>query len=258
MGNKRTFTPLCAFSDGYEFHEETIINANGDEETIAAAAFKMDLIFATKKDFDPDPSSRLLFDHRRLQCSQKQLQECCSVDSINDSMTEDQVQEFKQYCKKIGCKKNKCPWKKKKNSLRLLRTETGRFLIEGDLLGTNFNDVLGEYTDLAPVETGAVLDATSLEDLAVCRANNYNIVENDEPLLTCEEYEEAGCETNDYLIIEANETETFSPTYFPSSAPFIGDGLEGSSSTSSTSSPTYYPSYMPTTGGSSKVSVLLT
>lgn len=261
MGSKRTFTPLCAFNDGYEFHEETVINADGKEETIATAAFKMDLVFATKKDFDPEPSSRLLFDHRRLKCSQKNLQTCCSADSINKSMSQEEIDAFKQYCVDLGCKPSKCPKKKKKKkmtSLRLLQSETQRFSIEEDLLDTNFKDVLGKYTDLAPVETGALLDATSLDDLTICRANNYNVAENDEPILTCEEYEEADCKTNDYLIIDANATETFPPTFSPSvvpTSPLPTPQLD----IASIGSPTYFPSYVPTAApslgaGSSKVS----
>jgi hypothetical protein len=242
LGSKRTFTPLCAFNDGYEFHEEVVINADGKESTIATAAFKMDLVFATKEKFNEQslasPSGR-----RRLECSQKQLQECCSADAINDSMNEDEKKEFKQYCKSIGCKKNKCPKKKEKKSIRLLKTSDERFLIEENLLGTNFNDIIREYTDMAPIESGAVLDATSLEDLTICRANAYNIFENDEPVLTCEEYEEANCETNDYLTVETTIATSASSTPAPSTP---APPTPQISHLDQISAPTYLPTYLPT------------
>ena len=246
---------MCAFNDGYEFHSEIVINTDGSQETIETAAFKMDLVFASHKEFNP--SSRFLTGRRRLECNTEGLQECCSADSINDSMSQDEKKKIKKYCKSIGCPVNECPNKKKgkkkknKNKQSILLNETLRFLIEKDLLGTDFNDALNDYTDLKPVVSGAVLDATGLEELALCRANNYNIEENDEPIITCEEYEESDCEINDYLIVEGNETESFSPTFSPTTlsptmAPTIAQFSEASNRILLTSSPSYPPPTPPT------------
>jgi hypothetical protein len=79
-------------------------------------------------------------------------------------------------------------------------------MIDDDLYGTDFNDVLNQYTALNTNSTGAVLNATNVEDLAVCRASNYNVTEYETPSLGCGKYLEYDCEANDYIIVQSNDT----------------------------------------------------
>lgn len=83
--------------------------------------------------------------------------------------------------------------------------------IKEDLYDTDFNGVIGEYTVLDTVETGAIADATSLDHLAICRASNYNFTEYWSPTLTCEEYEEYECQDNDYLDNDSDDIEICLP-----------------------------------------------
>jgi hypothetical protein len=84
-------------------------------------------------------------------------------------------------------------------------------MIQEDLYGIEFNVALTQYTNnLQPNTTGAVLveNTTNIEDLAVCRANNYNATEYGTPSLECGQYANNTCEANDYIIVESNETST--------------------------------------------------
>jgi hypothetical protein len=91
--------------------------------------------------------------------------------------------------------------------IRQLRDSTNavRLSLHEDFTDTDFNEILGKYTTFNPMETGAVLDATSFEDLTVCRANNYNAVEFESPLLNCSKYDEFQCDLNDYIVMDDDE-----------------------------------------------------
>jgi hypothetical protein len=74
-------------------------------------------------------------------------------------------------------------------------------LIEpGSFTGTDFNVLLGQYTSLEPIETGAVLDATNLEDVTECRTNNYSVETKKSATLWCKERDEKSCDENDFII----------------------------------------------------------
>jgi hypothetical protein len=195
--------------------------SDGSQEVIITAAFKMDLVFVTQKAWFDQTISASFNAARRLVCSQSGQQECCSADAINGVRSKADKREKKQYCTSNGC--CKCPSNKKGRVRQLLDHNRNvdfvneRILIEEDLFGTDFNDILVRYTDLDPIESGAVLDATSVEDVAVCRGNNYNATENGSPTLTCGEYKEAECKINDYYVVndtKSNETCIVSQAFF--------------------------------------------
>ncbi|KAL3772931.1 hypothetical protein ACHAWO_001130 [Cyclotella atomus] len=143
---------------------------------------------------------------------------------------------MKAYCKSFGCKN--CP-RKRRRLRRRFSDNFGLFqvdfnsptasvsihgsLIDDDLYGTDFNDILNQYTTLQPNSTGAVLNATNVEDLAVCRASNYNVTEYETPSLDCGEYVKFDCEANDYIIVQSNDTNATEvclpePTQYPSTS----------------------------------------
>lgn len=92
------------------------------------------------------------------------------------------------------------------NDRRAMR-RLGELSLNENLTNVDFNVVIGKYTRLNPVETGAIMNATRLEDLNVCRANNYNVLEHQSPLLGCGEYDALQCDFNDYIIMDTNKTD---------------------------------------------------
>lgn len=211
LGGNESFTPLCAYNDDYSLHNEVAVHEDGTESLIATAAFKMDFIFATNMDWFnvtdyEEVSGRNL---GKSQCSPRGNQECCSADAFN-GLSKDEKTQKKAYCKSIGCKR--CPKKKKKRIRRRLGRHRNWFraqersLIDQDLYDTDFNLILGEYTELKPNSTGAVLNATNVDDLAICRASNYNVTEYETPTLGCGEYLKFDCEANDYIVVQSNDT----------------------------------------------------
>ena len=222
IGGPETFTPICAFNDGYALHSEVATSDDGSQTTIRTAAFKMNFIFVTNTSWFNETSGSPNVQRRLAKCSQQGQQECCCADAFN-GLKKIEKKTKKKYCKQIGCKK--CPIKKKKRSKRdsydgiagiritqhlrsLKHTTAQRTLIEEDLNGIKFQQALAQYTRLEPNETGAVLNATNLEDLATCRANNFNAVVDDNPTLECEEYANRTCDVNDFITVDSNETET--------------------------------------------------
>ena len=224
MGGPETFIPICAFTDEYALHNEIVINDDSSQTTIGTAAFKMDFVFVTNSTWIDETSDFSNIQRRLETCSQQGQQECCSADAFN-GLTKDEKRTKKKYCKQIGCNKQ-CPKKKKKQSKRnsyygaagtrikqhsrsLKHESTQRSLIDEDLNGIEFNQALAQYTSLEPNETGAVLNATNLEDLATCRANSFNAEREDNPTLECGEYANRTCDVNDFIAVDLNETETF-------------------------------------------------
>jgi hypothetical protein len=219
LGGEDSFIPVCAYNDDYALHNEISGNASDTESVIRTAAFKMDFVFATNVDWLNQTDVEEPF-WRKLKgnCPNELLQECCSADAFN-GLSKDEKQEKKAYCKSIGCKN--CP-RKRRRLRRRFSDNFGLFqvdfnsptasvsihgsLIDDDLYGTDFNDILNQYTTLQPNSTGAVLNATNVEDLAVCRASNYNVTEYETPSLDCGEYVKYDCEANDYIIVQSNDT----------------------------------------------------
>jgi hypothetical protein len=224
LGGEDSFIPVCAYNDDYALHNEISGNASGVESFIRTAAFKMDFVFATNVDWFNQTDAENTF-WRKLrgnkggnQCTSRGNQECCSADAFN-GLSKDEKKAKKAYCKSIGCKN--CPKKRRRLQSRfqhnfdLFRVDSNlppasvstlRSLIDDDLYGTDFNDVLNQYTALEPNSTGAVINASNVEDLAVCRASNYNVTEHETPSLGCGEYLKYDCESNDYIIMQSNDT----------------------------------------------------
>jgi hypothetical protein len=217
-------------NDGYVLHNESGVNENGVGTYIETAAFKMDIVYVSKvgwfneyvsNDTTDDSESTSFLLMRRLrkksQCNQEDQQDCCVADGISKSSTV--YKNKKEQCMKIGCKVKVCGGNKRRNrvmtraiypstnNLRSLQSVPHQNILVGDLYGTDFNEVLEEHTDLDPISTGAIVDATSLEDVAECRASNYNATEYDTPTLECGEYNESSCADNDYVVVESNTTE---------------------------------------------------
>ena len=128
------------------------------------------------------------------------------------AMVDDTEFENKRnFCEENNCKPEFCV-KEIPEEHRGLNSKTSKRAKLNDdtasnLFGTLFNKILGDYTYLNPISTGAILDATSLEAMAECRANNYNATEYGTPTLECGEYNETSCEQNDYIIVVTNETD---------------------------------------------------
>lgn len=178
------------------------------------AVLKMDIIFVSTKNWtNPiygDLVERLLGSKggkdKKDKCSQEDQQECCAANKVN---SERELDTVKDACKKVGCKKKKCPKNKKKERrldesqqqkyhLRALQTTSERYMIGDDLTDIDFNDALEKYTILEPITSGAVIDATNLTDVAICRANSYNSQTYNHEVLTEKEYDKASCDDNDY------------------------------------------------------------
>lgn len=223
VGGDDSFTPICAFNADYALHTEVSTSDDGTETVIGTAAFKMDLVFVTKTNWFNETSGSPNFRRRLKTCSQKGQQECCVADAFN-GLSKDEKKQKKKWCKNLGCNNFNCPSKKKRprrqlrqgvdhvHSMRHLRSvHVTRSMIQEDLYGIEFNVALTQYTNnLQPNTTGAVLveNTTNIEDLAVCRANNYNATEYGTPSLECAQYANNTCEANDYIIVESNETST--------------------------------------------------
>jgi hypothetical protein len=224
VGGSESFTPICAFINCYALYDEVSINSDGTQNSIGTAAFEKHLTLATKTNWFNDTSGSPNFRHlAEKTCNQRAQQECCCADAFN-GLTSAQLRK-KKYCEKRNCS-GVCSGKKKRvrrrqlgegrvienaPAVRHLRTSAAvqRIMINANLSGIEFNDALRNYTDLASNTTGAVPyeDATSVEDLAVCRAKNFNATEYDKLSLECGQYANSSCKNNDYIIVDSNETE---------------------------------------------------
>lgn len=146
-------------------------------------------------------------------CTQDYQESCCVADAILWKAAE--YKGKKRWCKKNNCKLRVCSKNRRLRSLmssqnsRGLRSKTVKPepLVTDDFYDKSFNEVLGKYAVLDPIDTGAVLDATSLEDLVECRASSYNATEYDTPTLKCEAFANSSCDDNDYIDVESNETD---------------------------------------------------
>jgi hypothetical protein len=180
------------FIDGYEFYEEF---DNETQANIATAAFKVDFVFVTEKSwyyYDDGTSQRRLGKPGK---NPKQEQLHGNVNAVNYKGKRGQEVKYRKW---YGSKDRR--------SMRPLRgANCFQSSLQRNFANVDFNDIIGRYTDRSPVEIGAVLNATSLKDLAVCRANNYNVFESESPLRGCREYNEFQCDLNDYIIMNGTE-----------------------------------------------------
>jgi hypothetical protein len=212
---------MCAFISSYTLYDEVSANSDGTQNTIYTAAFEMYFTYITKTTWFNDTSGFPNFQRNLAnnKCNQKAQQECCCADAYN-GLTKLQLQKKKKYCKRRNCSENVCSGTKKRERrrklgrvienvpvVRNLRTSTAKQRLLKDLSGIEFNDAIRNYTNLDSNTTGAVLDVTSVNHLAVCRANNFNATEYDTASLECEQYANSSCENNDYVIVDSNETE---------------------------------------------------
>lgn len=221
VGGPNSFIPICAYTYGFALYNEAGTNDGGKSNDFGTAAFKMDLVFVTDKNW---------ITKAQQICSQEVQQECCSADAINDS-SKLEKEEKKKYCKSLGC--GKCPNRSRRarslseqefNNFNFVQhPPSSQLLIQRaliaedlsdnaeDLSDKDFNRVLKKYTDLDPTSTGAIVGETNVEDIAVCRDNSYNATENETPTLNCGEYETLNCVINDYIIVNPDETEICIP-----------------------------------------------
>jgi hypothetical protein len=183
-------------------------------------ALKIDFVYATKKSWLNETFSETGYSllGAKESCGQKKQQECCSVDAMN-FITEEEKKAIKKSCKDAGC--NKCSTGKRRTRRRLEHQINRELkLIEGNLTGTELLDAIKKYTDLDAVSTGAILDATNLTSIAICTASRHNYTEYyGGYYIKCEDYDNAQCEINDYLMVQANREnfcrEPPSPTASP-------------------------------------------
>ena len=145
----------------------------------------------------------------KIKCEESGQYECCIADKVNKN--DDDVTTKKKSCKKKNCPTARCTTNKGRGlhskASKGAKLNAPVDLIDVDLFGTDFNKIIKKYTVLDPISTGAVLDATSLEEMAKCRASNYNATEYESPTLECDDYNQSSCEENDYLIVVTNETD---------------------------------------------------
>lgn len=203
-------------------------------------AIKVDFVYASKLAWLNESYSLTA----AQTCGKNKQQECCSTDSFN-GLSKEERRGIKQSCKEKNC--NKCP--KNKRRVRRQMSVVGRALTDESLHAENWTDIdlnsiLVNYTGLDPIATGAVLDATDLESLAICSASHYNYTEyGGRYYITCEDYENATCHVNDYSYEQGicyDDIPTWSPsTAFPTQPPTV--------TASPSTSP--YPTWSPTTSG---------
>jgi hypothetical protein len=204
LGSPESFSVVCAFNDGYELYEEV-------SEHIKTAAMKMDLVFVTNKTWSDSFNETMstLTTKAGTTCSGGDQAKCCTANRMTANSVVAQIGK-KNQCK-YPCKKSTCGKKsrrlltegltnKRVNSAQMhsLSSLTNRALNGYDFAGTEFNDVLMQYTKLEPITTGALADYTDLQDVAVCEANSYSIVFNELPTLSCTEYFDLSCSKNCY------------------------------------------------------------
>jgi hypothetical protein len=217
LGGPTSFEPVCAFNDGYDLHEEVVNKTNSTGSyKIETAAFKMNFVFVTQKSWS-EPNLFDVGNGRRLTCKgQNKLEKCCGANAYQ-GLTAIEMQERKDWCKEKGCSKSECPVNRRRGFRQLSNEEAQDIrslqqIETGSFTGTNFTVVLGQYTSLEPIETGAVLDATGLKDVTECRTNNYNVKRNESATLSCKKWEEKSCDDNDYIYIKktnASESQDF-------------------------------------------------
>lgn len=171
-------------------------------------ALKIDLVYATKKEWMDEMNSYSLAGTQKT-CDSKTQQQCTSADTMNCNANRECANQ-KNYCKSKGCSKRR---------LRQLSQ-----IEANNLTGTDFNDMLAKYTKFNIKSTGAILDATDLESIAICTAGRYNYTEIGDPwYIDCNDYENAQCNINDYTYEKPKEgfcRTTGSPTssHSPSTA----------------------------------------
>jgi hypothetical protein len=195
-------------------HEGVGFGSDGKPTTIETAALKMDFVYVSKKvwwDSFNDTGSGL----SSGTCGGILQQECCSANSFS-GLPEVEKGVRKDWCEVRGCESSCLNVTRRldqvgaSHDVHHLRSsrimQNKRSMIEGDFAGTDFNDVLGEYTTLDPLSTGAVLGPSNLEHVAECRANSYYAIDHNSPTLTCEGYERNRCHANDYMVKKENET----------------------------------------------------
>ena len=181
---------------------------------IETAVFEMNFAFITQKSW---VESDVVDGGRRLkEC--KKLKQCCGANAFS-GLSPIEKKERKDWCKIKGCSKNKCPVKRKKNDRKLAGVgslnPSQSVAQKGIFTETDFNEILKNYAVLQTVETGAVLDATKLNDVTECRANNYSVQEHGSATLTCEKWNKKSCDDrNDYLNIYPEEDDAGDFTYF--------------------------------------------
>ncbi|KAL3788465.1 hypothetical protein HJC23_011417, partial [Cyclotella cryptica] len=243
VGDDISFIPMCAFNDGNLFHKEVVSLGNGTKEVIKTAAFKMDLVFATKKDWlstyetlAGNPFDRRQLVQQRSQgksntCNGSDEEECCCAQKILDSTLKSGRSARLSICEKKEC--SYCLPERRRlgatdgNNHTLswfLRSSISprqklANIVTGYHHDKDYNDVLGDYTHLDPIETVAIVDATSLGDVAVCRANGYSATKYETPLMTCDDYTAYDCHINDFVVDMTNETLCVTNSLAPTSAP---------------------------------------
>jgi hypothetical protein len=211
LGSPESFSVVCAFYDGYESHEEVVVR-DGTNFVIETAAMKMDLVFVTNKTFTWSDSFNetmsTLTTKAGTVCSGGDLRTCCTANKMtanSDAAQKGKKNQCKSPCNKNMCKKSrrfltKGLTNKHVNSAHMhsLSSSTNRALNNYDFAGMEFNDVLWQYTKLEPITTGALVDATNLEDVAVCGANSYSFNTDGIFIFNCTFFNSKSCLDNCY------------------------------------------------------------
>ena len=188
--------------DDYYYYDEDDEDDDIEEEGIDITESDIERLLGKKK----KPKSG-----KQPKCKPKHQLVCCVADQTNGN--EEENVSTTNWCEKKGCTQEVCPKNVPDEDRRRLNSKSSKQakylqpMIDNDLYGTDYNKILEKYTVLDPISTGAVLDATSLEEMAECRASNYNTTEYGTPSLECGEYNLSSCEENDYIIVETNETD---------------------------------------------------
>ena len=241
---------FCVLSMGF-LQENTAASNNVTNYTISAAVFKMDFVFATKNSWSESFNETSSLLERQLAkdkiCDQDDQLECCVADEWN-GLTTEEYDTKQKYCKRLGCKRcakkydppsrrfllevyddtSKTTWMETQSYGTSTPTMSPTYYpsyipthfptyYSSDSSNETFNAALQLHTILDPITSGGVLgDSTSsLQDLAECRANNYNSARYKSPILKCKQYDEYSCDTNDYAKTKGGEDDDDTEYEYP-------------------------------------------
>lgn len=127
----------------------------------------------------------------------------------------------------------------------------GKHCQSNHMQGAQFNDIIRKFTDYHQSEyTRSLLNDTDTTTVAACSTNWYSVKNGGISTVTCDEYNELNCHTNEDLGFTTNDEECLepssSPSASPSATPSASPSAEPSYEPSISSAPSFEPTYSPT------------
>jgi hypothetical protein len=171
------------------------MGADGLYQAVIGYAFKIDMVFDVAND---------LIGIARGRCSPSEQRTCTVTQTILNSLTQAQVNALKDYCEE-----NKCPF------IVTAFQAANDNVQDADLHGKDFSVALADYTGLEPLETGALMSRSVLDEkgIAACGAISYSTsVYQQTPSRNCTKYENLHCGVNHYTVKETPCVEPDSKT----------------------------------------------